>query len=155
MEKFVGTLGIQIRTRRKRLGMKQSALAKAAGVSKDVIHNLENGVTQNTASGKVTRIAKILRCTAEDLQRVPDRDDGRSGYDALSTDLLRDLVANAAEQILIFVREEGLPDDPHSISQEIAAAFIQMEESARLRARAVVVNLGGKVVELRPWGKSA
>jgi DNA-binding XRE family transcriptional regulator len=133
--------------------MNERQLAKAAGVSKDIINKLEKGGQRDTVSESALGLARALRSSVEDLHSNNAAGQHLAEALPLSDERLRDLIADAAEQVLIYVREANLDDDPQSVAKEIAAAFEQMEESERRRAQPVFVNLGGKVVELRPWGK--
>ena len=149
MVKEPSALGIQIRARRKRLGMNGRQLAEAAGVTKDVVNKLEKGGQRDTVSESALGLARALRSSVEDLH---SNNAATQNLEALplSNERARELIADAAEQVLIYVREENLDDDPRSVAKEIAAAFQQMEESERRRAQPVVVKLGGKAVHLRP-----
>lgn len=55
-----------IKSRREARGMNQTELAKAAGVSRQTIVNLENG-TVTAMSKTLIKIAESLDCTLDDL----------------------------------------------------------------------------------------
>jgi transcriptional regulator with XRE-family HTH domain len=86
------SLGIQIATRRKALGLTQSALVQKAGISRATLGALENGRCGELGFSKVARIlaalglelklqeAHLRRPTLEELQeenRIADRADRR------------------------------------------------------------------------------
>ncbi|MEK7646191.1 MAG: helix-turn-helix domain-containing protein [Patescibacteria group bacterium] len=65
-------LGAFIRTRRLKLGLSQPELAKLSSVQQNTISMLEMGSQRSLKPPQSARLAKVLKCTVQDLQdRVP------------------------------------------------------------------------------------
>ena len=65
-DEFYEGLGIAIKARREALGMTQSALASALGLSRTSITNIERG-RQRLLIDQFCRVAEILRCEPDVL----------------------------------------------------------------------------------------
>ncbi len=61
------TLGERIKHRRLELGMTQVQLAEAASISQSLIAALEGGSREEVRSRTLRRLARALRCSADDL----------------------------------------------------------------------------------------
>jgi transcriptional regulator with XRE-family HTH domain len=68
MDKFMATLGDNLKSIRKAKKMTQKELAQKSGVKQSVISDLETGNAKST--GSILELANALGVTAEELKKV-------------------------------------------------------------------------------------
>ena len=141
------TLRAETRREMKERHWGKAELARRAGIKENRIKDVLSEKSKNPQIDTVAAIAGAFNRTVSDMigEGVTARP---AELDAALHERLPELVAEVAEQILIFVREKELSDDPHAVAQEISAAYAQRLEPELMIMRPIVVKLGGNVFEL-------
>lgn len=102
------TFGERLRRRRKKFGMRQSDLGRAANLSQTTISDIERG--RNAGSTELSALARALRCRVEWLETgsLPEDDEGLSLKEWALIEKFRALPDDAAQDDAIRRVEEAL-----------------------------------------------
>lgn len=128
-------------------GWSKAELARRARVPESRIKDVLSEKSKHPQIDTVAAIAGAFDRTVSDMIGEASTVQ-RAEPPAMSEERLGELIAEAAEDILTFVQEEGFKDGPQSIAQQIAEVFAQMAEAERLRERPLRATFEGNVVEL-------
>ena len=93
-------------------------------------------------------IGEVARLTSRSpLFILTGADDTKEPPPAIEPSVSEELVRQAVEDVLIYVKEEKLALDPAEAADGVLDLYRQYEERERIRRRRPAINLGGNVVE--------